>query len=247
MCILLVMNNIKIEALQERVEKSFEKPDKDFLNDKECLICLEPMDLEMNQNVKLPCGCANSAYHILCIAQLLQSGEHKNFCPHCKRKYTLVSIQQVVSVQQVVPESAIYPTNMLSHFEKVQLFSQIVMIHMLSNTTMNIINLGVIHGYSKYNVHTAFQVVFMFYFFKIFLNLGGFLYSKNDIYRIEVGLIVSYVYQTIVFGWLAFAISRIKMNYVSTILLVNNLLLGLADFTFRFVIEYRIKNRVSAV
>jgi hypothetical protein len=135
----------------------------------------------------------------------------------------------------------------LSHYEKSQQFSRILFVHVLSNTTMNIINLGVIRGYSKYNTQTLFQVVFMFYFFKIFLNLGGFLYSKNDIYRIEVGLILSYVYQTIVFGWLAFAISKMKMNYVSTILLVNNLLLGLADFTFRFVIEYGTKNRITAV
>jgi hypothetical protein len=247
MCLVILMNNIKIEALQERVEQSFEKPDKDFLNDKECLICLEPMDLEMNQNVKLPCGCANSAYHILCITQLLQSGEHKNFCPHCKRRYTLVPVQQVVPLQQVVPEYSVYSTNILSHYEKSQQFSRILFVHVLSNTTMNIINLGVIRGYSKYNTQTLFQVVFMFYFFKIFINLGGFIYSKNDIYRIEVGLILSYVYQTIVFGWLVFAISKMKMNYVSTILLVNNLFLGLADFTFRFVIEYGTKNRITAV
>jgi hypothetical protein len=60
----------------------FEKPDPNFLKDKECLICLEPMmDLEMNLIVKLPCGCANSAYHMNCILQLLESGKNKNFCP----------------------------------------------------------------------------------------------------------------------------------------------------------------------
>ena len=233
------MNNLKIEALQERVEQSFEKPDKDFLKDKECLICLEPMDLEMNQNVKLPCGCANSAYHILCIAQLLQSGEHKNFCPHCKRKYTLVSVQQVVSVQHVVPESAVYQMNIWLRLEQAQQFARIMLIHMLSNTTMNIINLGLIRGYPQYNTQTLFQVVFMFYFFKIFINFGGYIYSKNNAYRIEIGLILCYGYQAIGFGWLAFAISKMKMNYVSIILLLNNLLLGLADFMFRVFVEYK--------
>ena len=45
----------------------FEKPDKDFIKDKECLICLESVDLELNKIVKLPCVCSNSVYHIICI------------------------------------------------------------------------------------------------------------------------------------------------------------------------------------
>ena len=52
------------------------KPDKDFIQDKECLICLE--SLEINKIVKLPCECSNSVYHISCIIKLLQSGVNKN-------------------------------------------------------------------------------------------------------------------------------------------------------------------------
>jgi hypothetical protein len=68
---------------------SFEKPEQNFIKDKECLICLEPFDLEANQIVMLPCVCSNSVYHIDCILKLITSGEDKNFCPHCKRKYEL--------------------------------------------------------------------------------------------------------------------------------------------------------------
>ena len=43
---------------------NFKKPNKNFLKDKECLICLESIDLELQELVKLPCECANSVYHI---------------------------------------------------------------------------------------------------------------------------------------------------------------------------------------
>ena len=124
-------------TLQIEVLQRFEKPDPDFLNDKECLICLEPMVLEMNQLVKLPCGCANSAYHIRCVIQLLQSGENKNFCPHCRQRYTIF-------VEPVVPTRQLPNNNQLLRIEEAyqaQQFSHIMQIHLLSNTTMNIVNL----------------------------------------------------------------------------------------------------------
>jgi hypothetical protein len=36
------------------------KPDKQFIEDKECLICLESVDIELSQIVKLPCQYDNS-------------------------------------------------------------------------------------------------------------------------------------------------------------------------------------------
>jgi hypothetical protein len=241
------MDNIQNETLHKRVLQSFENPDKDFLNDKECLICLESMRLvSMDQLVKLPCGCANSAYHILCIIQLLQSGENNNFCPHCKTKYALV-LEPGFSGQQAVPHP-IYQNNLLlrqAEARQAQQFSHIMTIHLLSNTTMNIINLCVIRSYPKYNTQSLLPVLFMFYFLKIFLNFCIFLYSKSDIYKIEVALVFSYGYQTIVFGWLAFALSNMKSKTFSTILLMNNLLLGLADFVLRLTVEYRMTNSVD--
>ena len=43
---------------------NFEKPDKEFIKNKECLICLESIDIEAQKIVKLPCNCNNSVYHI---------------------------------------------------------------------------------------------------------------------------------------------------------------------------------------
>jgi len=228
-------------TLQIEVLKSFEKPDTDFLKDKECLICLESMDLEMNQLVKLPCGCANSAYHIPCIIQLLESGENKNFCPHCKQRYTIF-------VEPIVPTQQLPNNNLLLQIEQAyqtQKFSYIMRVHLLSNTTMNIVNLCVIRSYPTYSTEHLFPVLVMLYFLKIFINVCVFLYSKSDIYKIEVGLGCSYIYQAITFGWLAFALSRVKNESLSTILLVNNLFLGLADLAFRVFVEYRMNARVT--
>ena len=48
------MNNNQIITILQ----NFEKPDKEFLYNKECLICLESVDVESQTIVKLPCKCA---------------------------------------------------------------------------------------------------------------------------------------------------------------------------------------------
>lgn len=244
--------------------KQFEKPAKEFLKDKECLICLEPVDIEMNQIVMLPCRCANSAYHILCIMQLLRSGENKNFCPHCKTKYNLFLQQgllldypgpqvypqvyeQVGTVQQVGPHPFIqnnYSVQLEQAYQS-RKFAHILMVHLLSNSLMNLINIAVSKCYPKYDNNPLFQVFVLFYFLKIIINFCILLYAKNDVQKIETGLAFSYMYQSIVFGWITYAVfTKIKNHSFSTILLLNNLLLGLADLGFRFIIEYRMRNRV---
>lgn len=96
--------------------------DKAFLADKECLICLEAFDTEKGEVVKLPCNCANSVYHKTCILRFLSTGENKNFCPHCK---------QVYSQEQPNHEQRIRAK-----------LSYIILVHVLTNSIMNIINLG---------------------------------------------------------------------------------------------------------
>lgn len=206
--------------MEEEALQRFIKPDKEFLKDKECLICLEPMELETNQIVKLPCGCANSAYHIPCIVKLLASGKNKNFCPHCKAEY--------IFLPQVVP----LPVVPLTH---------IMMVHLLSNTLMNIINIAVSRSYPNYNVHEEFQVLMLFYFLKLFLNFWILVYAKPDI---QTALVYSYVYQTVLFGFLIYILAKIKNDSFLTALWVNNLLFGMIDFAFRFVLECKMRNRV---
>ena len=212
--------------MEEEALQRFIKPDKEFLQDKECLICLEPMDLEMNQIVKLPCGCANSAYHIPCIVKLLASGKNKNFCPHCKAEY--------IFLPQVVPVVSL-PVVPLTH---------IMMVHLLSNTCMNIINIAVSRSYPEYNRYAEFQVLMLFYFLKLFLNFCMLVYAKTDIEKIETTLVYSYVYQTVLFGFLIYILAKVKNDSFLTALWVNNLLFGMIDFAFRFVLECKMRNRV---
>ena len=267
--------------MEEQALQNFAKPAKEFLKDKECLICLEPVDIEMNQIVMLPCRCANSAYHILCIMQLLRSGQNKNFCPHCKTKYNLFLrvppfyldypgpqvypqvypgpqvypqvypgpqvYEQLGTVQQVGPHPFIqnnYSVQLEQAYQS-RNFSYILMVHLLSNSLMNLINIALSKCYPKYDNNPLFQVFVLFYFLKIIINFCILLYAKNDVQKIETGLAFSYLYQSIVFGWITYAVfTKIKNHSFSTILLLNNLLLGFADLGFRFIIEYRMRNRV---
>ena len=250
--------------MEEQALQRFIKPDKEFLKDKECLICLEPMDLEMNQIVKLPCGCANSAYHIPCIVKLLASGKNKNFCPHCKAEYNL--LLQVVPIHVPVPFPVVplpvvplpvvplpvvplpvvpLPVGPLPvvPLPVVPLpMTHIMLVHLLSNTLMNIINICLSRSYPEYNLHAEFQVLMLFYFLKLFLNFCILAYAKTDIEKIQTGLVYSYVYQTVLFGFLIYILAKIKNDV--TALWVNNLLFGIIDFAFRFVLECKMRNRV---
>ena len=223
------MNNDehKISILQ-----TFEKPDIDFIKDKECLICLEPFDLEANKYVMLPCKCANSVYHIGCILLLLNSGQNKNFCPHCKANYE-IPLQIQVLVEQ--------PQNL-----QVTNFTLILLIHILSNSIMNIANIVVARNAFKTNVDEALQVLLLFYFAKLFFNYCILMYSKSHIDRIEECLVYSYTYQTVTFGILIYALSKMKNDSNFIILIANNVLLSFGDLAFRIIIEYRSQNTVAA-
>jgi Zn ribbon nucleic-acid-binding protein len=229
---------LQIEALQ-----SFEKPDTYFLKDKECLICLETLDLEMNVLVKLPCGCANSAYHIPCIIQLLESGDNKNFCPHCKTKYT-IRLEQRVTIQQVVPLGIAQQE--INRDSRIKNNVQILIFHLLINSIMNIISIYVSRDYREYNKYEELHALLLFYFLKVFCNFFSLGYSKNNIDKIENILVVSYVYQTTVSGLLIYTLAIIKNSKLTTVLLTNNLILVIMDVAFRAFIECGMNNRVIA-
>ena len=72
------------------------------------------------------------------------------------------------------------------------------------------------------------------------------MYSKGNIERIEYCLICSYVFQTVLFGLLVYSFTKIKNDYTSTILILNNVILSLGDLAFRIIIEYRSQNAVVA-
>jgi hypothetical protein len=234
------MNNHIISILQQ-----FEKPDKDFIKDKECLICLEVFDLEANQHVMLPCKCANSVYHIGCILLLLNSGQNKNFCPHCKGNYEILMSNQnqivlpnqqqaVMQQQAVIQQQNLQVTN----------FTHILVAHIISNSIMNVTNIVASRNAVETDVDEALQVLMLFYFCKLFFNYCILMYSKSNIDKIEECLVYSYTYQMILFGFLIYALSKMKTDLNFVILILNNVLLGFGDFAFRIIIERRIQNTI---
>ena len=231
------MNNDehKISILQ-----NFEKPEPNFIKDKECLICLESFDLESNQHVMLPCKCANSTYHIGCIVLLLNSGQNKNFCPHCKANYEIpLPNHQLVNLtqmqQRVQQQQNLQVTN----------FTHILVAHILSNSIMNITNIVAARTAVETNAEDILQVLILFYFCKLFFNYCILMYSKSHIDRIEECLVYSYTYQTVTFGILFYTLTKIKNDTNFIILIVNNILLSFGDLAFRIIIEYRSQNTVA--
>jgi hypothetical protein len=232
------MNNDehKISILQQ-----FEKPEPEFIKDKECLICLDSFDLESNQHVMLPCKCANSTYHIGCIVLLLNSGQNKNFCPHCKANYEMpLPNHQLVNLtqmqQRVQQQQNLQVTN----------FTHILVAHILSNSIMNITNIVAARTAVETNREEILQVLIMFYFCKLFFNYCILMYSKSHIDRIEECLVYSYTYQTVTFGILFYTLTKIKNDSNFIILIVNNVLLSFGDLTFRIIMEYRSQNTIVA-
>ena len=125
-------------------------------------------------------------------------------------------------------------------------FTHILVVHILSNSIMNVINIVVARDSVETNGDEALQVLLLFYFVKIFFNYCILMYSRNNIDKIEECLIYSYTYQTVTFGILIYTLTKIKNDYTSTILILNNVILSLGDLAFRIIIEYRSQNAVVA-
>ena len=237
---------------------NFTKPNKEFIQDKECLICLESIDIETNKIVKLPCQCKYSVYHIICIIKLLHSGENKNFCPHCKTIY-IIPIKPINPIQlnlnQVQPNPLHYYEYIVMNRDIEQIneiytsqlisFSQIMLFHVVVNTLMNIINISVSSNHIEYYQNPTFQVLALFYFCKIVFNIFFVIYSKNNIDKIETCLIYSYTYQIVILGLLIYLLVKIKYNYNCTMLIINNILFSFIDLIFRLIVEYKLNSRIN--
>ena len=245
------MDNHIITILQK-----FEKPDASFLKDKDCLICLESLDdLESNKFVQLPCKCSNSVYHIDCIVKLINSGDDKNFCPHCKTKYE-IPLKIQVTMNQIVPYTEINTTNQLPNLaqinqeirnQQITKFTEILIIHSLSNSVMNVINVIATRVCVDYDTSIELQGLMLIYFFKIFFNYSIFVYSKNSIQKIEDCLIYSYAFQLILFGFFIYMLNKIKNDSKTTVIIINNVLFSFADFVYRKSIENKMINTVNVI
>jgi hypothetical protein len=216
--------------------QNFKKPDKDFIIDKECLICLESFDLESQQFVQLPCECSNSVYHITCITHLLKSGQNKNFCPHCKRKYTIIS-QPIVSPIALVP-----PVN---DNGRIRMFVTILYVHILSNSIMNVINISESREYPQEDANIVSKLLLICYFCKLLVNICIVCKIRANTEKITSYLRLSYTIQTLLFILFICLMSSVKKDYNSILLIINNIFFYFGDFVFRIALEYKTTNIVQ--
>ena len=212
--------------------QSFRKPNKNVFEDKECLICLESLNIELNKIVELPCKCSNSVYHIDCIVRLLDSGQNKNFCPHCKTNYHIVEPDQAVERQPLDR----HPLDMQPHDDKKYVY--IFIVHILLNSFMNMINLGLMDDYRNVFTNVVSKILTVSYFCKILLNVCFVIARRdnNDRLRRYVGL--SYIIQTVMLILLVCMLSSLEIGSNSVMLLANNVLFCLGELAFRIWIEY---------
>ena len=146
--------------------------------------------------------------------------------------------QQLVNFTQI-QQAVIQQQNL-----QVTNFTHVLVVHIISNSIMNITNIVASRNAVETNVDEALQVLILFYFCKLFFNYCILMYSKSNIDRIEDCLVYSYTYQMVLFGFLIYALSKMKTDYNFVILILNNVFLGFGDLAFRIIIEYRIQNTV---
>jgi len=223
-----MINNEIISELHK-----FNKPDKNFLKDKECLICLESIDLELQQLVKLPCNCANCVYHIKCIVQLLNSGQNKNFCPHCKINYTLTQREEEPQL------------HVINNNGRIRMFVTILYVHILSNSIMNVINISESKDYPQEDANIVSKILVMCSFLKLIINAYIVVKVKGEVEKIEHYLSFSYAFQTLLFILFICLLSSIKRDYDSIVLLINNIFFYFGDLLFRIAMEFRVLNIIQ--
>lgn len=220
--------------------KHFEKPDKDFVKEKDCLICLETVDTEsLYKIVKLPCNCNNSVYHIKCIIRFLQSGLNKNFCPHCKKEYDINQHNN-----QVLPNEENNEVNRENNIVSPELLFT-YLFHIITNTFLNIFNIAISTEYENKIKKSISDGLLILFYIKLLLNCYIIIKVKNDKTRIQEYLYYSYLFQIIIFLLLVYFYYITHNNINSLALLLNNIIFYLGDLLYRLNIHYKILRRIN--
>jgi hypothetical protein len=235
-------------------------PDKKSISNNECLICLEELeitqtDIESNKInlIRLPCSCSSNIYHKECIKKMLTSGKNKNFCPHCKTKYPIPSQQVLAQLLVQVLVQPIYVQ--LSNLElqrneinelKFKTFRNIFLVHMTSNSFMNLINLAIAYMHPQFNIKVELKVLLLIYFIKLSFNFIILTFSKNNLKKIEISLYCSYIFQIVTFVFLIYSFTKIKKNYL-IIWLLTNILISFGDLIYRIIMENKMNIRVNII
>jgi hypothetical protein len=159
----------------------------------------------------------------------LNSGKNKNFCPHCKANYELrIEPERVI---QVDPE----PTNDLK---------LILVIHILSNSIMNVANISLSDIVPNFDNYVELKVLLIFYYIKLFTNYFIIFYSKPHVEKIQAGLAFSYIFQIVLFVFLIYSLVKLNNMVFSVFFLMNNIFFIGVDLFVRLIVECKMRNRV---
>ena len=209
--------------------------DRKNLLDKDCLICLESIDIEEQKLIKLPCNCSNSIYHISCITTFLNSGTNKNFCPHCKNIYNIAEQTGAVAEQTgAVAEqtgAVAEQTNVVAEQNNGK-NGIIFVFHIFSNTIMNIINLSALT-----DKNITEKVFIILTFCKVVVNFGFIIVINKNTIQTKSCVNYSYILQLFLLIFLLIIVSNRKDDFDSIILLANNFFFFFGDLFFRIRIE----------
>jgi hypothetical protein len=243
--------------------KKFEKFDKDFVKDfvkdKDCLICLESFDTEsfdtesfdtesfdtesLNKLVKLPCNCNNSVYHIKCIVRFLQSGINKNFCPHCKKEY-YINQHNNGPINQELQNEENNDVNRENNIVRPELLFT-YLFHIITNTFLNIFNIAISTEYKNNKKKFISDGLLILFYIKLLLNCYIIMKVKDDKTKIQDYLYYSYVFQILIFSLLVYFYYITSTNINSVALLINNIIFCLGDLLYRLNIHYKILRRIN--
>ena len=203
--------------------QSFPKPERTSLANKESIICLESLDMELDKIVELPSKCSNAVYHMSCIGRHLESGENKNFCPHCRIVFPDTRAQEVAQERIPLDERKL---------------TYIFVIHIFTNTLMNLISIGMLDDIYRDKIQDIVcKILIASFFSKVVFN--AFLLFSLKYYRENLNshISASYSLQTIIFVLFICFLSSVRMNFRLGFLLANNLFFCIGDLFFRISIE----------
>ncbi len=197
-----------MEPIIKQKFKLFEKPNIQDCKDKHCIICLESFEYlettnlnEQVELIQLPCKCSNSIYHIDCIQELFLSGDNKNFCAGCTRKYQLFTDEEIKNIEKTIYENGVRLRNKILCNRNINL--TIIFAHTFFNTILNVITISLIDSGNVNEVFSReFNKCFLSsgYIAKILLNIILMTYSSDKLDNIDSFLISSYLSQALLFG-----------------------------------------------
>jgi hypothetical protein len=211
--------------------QTFPKPERTSLVDKECIICFESLDNELDKIVELPCKCSNAVYHVDCIVRLLESGENKNLCPYCR---AIFPNRNNNNNNNNPPQEVVRGPIPLDERKLAYIF----IIHIFTNTLMNLISIGMLDDiYTNTIKNVVCKILIASFFSKVVFN--AFLLFTLKYYRENLNshISASYSLQTIIFVLLVCFLSSVRMNFRLGFLLANNLFFCIGDIFFRISIE----------